>query len=214
MLVVLAGFALPAAASQGVTPSALKQSSDVITEPFLVFPWEGAVLSSGLVYFQWEAPADPYGVSPEYGLIIRQGGANVRTFRTTQTFFALSASNELPPGAYTWLVVAYNAGGTTTSVESRFSIAGGGAVDAGIPDAGTAPDAGSIGVDAGGQEPGVSIPFDPTAPNPSSPLSESSGCSSSPAGGASPGALLLLLMLGLILRGRASGRRVRASPGP
>ncbi|WP_147442996.1 MULTISPECIES: hypothetical protein [Corallococcus] len=188
----------------------MKQTSDV---PFLVFPWEGAVLSSGLVYFEWEAPTDPDGVSPEYGLLIRQGGVNVRTFKTTQTFFALSASNELPPGAYTWLVVAYNGGGTSTSVESRFTIAGGGAVDGGIPDAGTAPDAGSIGADAGGQDPGVSIPLDPTSPVPSSPLSESSGCTLSPAGGASPGALLPLLALGLILRGRARGRRGRASPG-
>ena len=211
-LVFVAGAALPSAAapqasdvaSQGVTPSASRPSSGFITRPLLVYPWKDAVLSSGLVFFEWEASTNPQGWPPEYGLIIRQGGVDVRTFATTETSFALSASNALPPGAYTWFVVAYTAGGSSSSTESPFTIAGGGPVDGGTPDAGMAPDAGSIGADAGGQEPGVSSPFDPTVPAPSSPLSESSGCGSSPGGGASPGALLPLLALGLIRRGRAS----------
>ncbi|NBC42251.1 MYXO-CTERM sorting domain-containing protein [Corallococcus exiguus] len=220
-LVFLTGSALPAAAaplpfaveSQAVTQLDLKQSFDFITKPILVSPAANALLPDGLITLQWEASTDPRGWPLTYGVAIRQGGVNVATFQTAETRITLEEGDALPPGVYSWGVVAYNAGGAGHSDEVSFTIAGEVAVDGGIPDAGTASDAGSIEADAGSRDSGVPVFHEPL-PH-SLPPSESSGCSSSPAGGAFPGALLPLLALGLMLRATHRHRGTHARlPSP
>ncbi|MCY1023848.1 cadherin-like domain-containing protein [Pyxidicoccus sp. MSG2] len=203
--------------------------NDVPSVPLLLAPAEDALLTSGLVTFQWQPSTDADGDALSYDLEIFQGDTRLRLHRTAETRRPLVDGEQLPPGNYSWSVKAVDshdvasaasparaftienedtadAGSTDGGTDAGEPDAG--PPDAGPPDAGEETDAGSV--DSGVPDAGPQGNDAGTEPPPVGNPPDVSGCGCNPVPSTAPAAPLLLAALGLMARG---SRRRRPLPG-
>jgi hypothetical protein len=180
------------------SPSAVAEQAEhvlpPISRPLLIEPPDNVRLTNGRITFRWEDSMDPGGYPVVYALRITQQGVIVRDYETERsTVLSLNAAEALIPGDYCWSVAAYNEGGYTSSEFRCFTVMKELPADGGIPDAGTGTDGGPS---TGSRDSGTSVSVGPLPPL-GTPPQPSSGCTSSPAPGATSLAPVLFMALGL-----------------